>query len=287
MPPTIVPERPVARGPLVARWLWYDLPALRAGATAYARAELENAGTAAWEPGSDGQVSVSYHWLDPLGNPIVWAGIFSPVREPVAPGARVETWFSVEAPMPPGAYRLSLDLVSEGRCWFSELGNEPLKLEVEVGPRLERRALAVRIGGGRDELRPHTLEALAAQEEPIVEDDEAEAIAHLIPGCLPGPDWSRRLLDAHSEGFACVGGSIEPRGGLFQRRRAAAVLAPWAPVGGRNPAFSQPLLCPSIVREHGASWEFVAGLPALRAPARPWIHDARIRLPVTVDALTP
>jgi hypothetical protein len=142
------------------------------------------------------------------------------------------------------------------------------------------------VSEGREEFRTRTLEALAAQDEPLVEDDEAEAIAHLVPGCLPEPDWSRRLLDAHSEGFAVVGGSVEPRGSMLAKRKAAAVLAPWAPVGGRNPAFGQPLICPSIVREHGASWEDVAGLPALRAPASPWIYDARIRLPVTVDALT-
>jgi hypothetical protein len=285
VPPTIVPARPVASGPLAARWLWYDLPPLRAGATVHARAELENAGSATWEPEGDGHVSVSYHWLDPLGNPIVWGGIFSPVRERVLPGARTEAWFAVAAPMPPGRYRLSLDLVSEGRSWFSDLGNSPLVLYAEVAPRLVRRALAVRVSDGNQELLPRTLEALEAQEEPLVEDDEAEAFAHLVPGCLPAPDWSRRLLDAHSEGFAYVGGSVEPVGGLRARRKASAALAPWAPTGGRNPAFPHPLLCPSIVREHGASWEDVAGLPALRSPARPWIYDARLRLPVLVEAL--
>ncbi len=48
-----------------------------------ARLELENAGTAAWRsrPGRD--IHLSYHWLDPLGNPIVWAGAFI-----LLPGAR-------------------------------------------------------------------------------------------------------------------------------------------------------------------------------------------------------
>jgi hypothetical protein len=285
VPPTIVPPRPVAGGPLAARWLWYDLPQLRAGATVHARGELENAGSATWEPGGDGQVSVSYHWLDSRGNPIVWAGIFSPVQERVPPGGRVELWFAIDAPMPPGQYRLSLDLVAEGRSWFSELGIEPLELDADVAPRLTRRALAVRISAGREELRPQTLEALSAQEEAPVEDGDAEAIAHLIPGCLPPPDWSRRILDAHSEGFACVAGSIEPTGSLLVRRKAAAALGPWAPEGGRNPGFPHPLLCPSLVVEHGASWKDVAGLPALETPPEPWIYDARIRLPVSVEGL--
>jgi hypothetical protein len=32
----------------------------------------------------------------------------------------------------------------------------------------------------------------------------AVAVAHLIPGALPAPDWSRLLLDAHEEGYGAV-----------------------------------------------------------------------------------
>ena len=46
------------------------------------------------------------------------------------------------------------------------------------------------------------------------------------------------MLDAHAEGFAAVGGSIE------SRERA---LRPWAPGGGRNPGFAHPLLLPSLL----------------------------------------
>jgi hypothetical protein len=278
VPPTIVPPRPVASGPLAARWLWYELPRLRAGTTVHGRAELENAGTAAWEPDEETQVSVSYHWLDTRGNPIVWAGIFSPVQQPVAPGERAELWFAVAAPMPPGAYRLSLDVVAEGRCWFSELGNQTLELDVDVTPRLERRALGVSLREGPEALREQTLAALAAQEEPLI-DDEAEAVAYLVPGCLPAPDWSRRVLDAHAEGFAAVGGSIEPAGGPLARRRGGAALAPWAPGGGRKPAFGHPLLCPSVAAGEEPAWsDDIASLPALASPPEPWIYDGRLRM---------
>ena len=143
MPPTIVPERPVASGPLAARWLWYDLPPLRAGETVHGRAELENAGSATWQPEGDGQVSVSYHWLDPLGNAIVWGGIFSPVPSGCRRAAAPSCGSPIQAPRPPGRYRLSLDVVAEGRSWFSDLGNAPLELDAEVAPRIARRALAV------------------------------------------------------------------------------------------------------------------------------------------------
>ena len=278
MPPTIVPETPVAGGPLAARWLWYDLPPLRAGETVHGRAELENAGSATWEPEGDGQVSVSYHWLDPLGNAIVWGGIFSPVTERVPPGARTELWFAVQAPRPPGRYRLSLDVVAEGRSWFSDLGNAPLDLESDVAPRIKRRALAVDLRSGADDLRQLTQDALDAQEEPVVLGEDAEAVAHLVPGAQPVPDWSRRVLDAHAEGFACVGGSVEPAGSVLARRRAAAKLGPWAPEGGRKPAFAHPLLCPSLLVGLVPEWDEVEGLPALRTPPDPWVFDARIRV---------
>jgi hypothetical protein len=189
-------------------------------------------------------------------------------------------WFAVQAPRPPGRYRLSLDVVAEGRSWFSDLGNLPLEFDADVAPRIERRALAVDLRPGREDLQQATQEALDAQEEPLVPGEQAEAVAHLVPGCRPAPDWSRRVLDAHAEGFACVAGSIEPTGSLLARRKAAAALAPWAPEGGRKPAFEHPLLCPSLLAGLVPEWSEIDGLPALQAPPEPWVFDARIRLQV-------
>jgi len=246
----------------------------------HGKAELENAGSATWHADGDGKISVSYHWLDPLGNPIVWGGIFSPILRPVPPGGRAELWFAVQAPRPPGHYLLSLDVVADGRSWFSEFGNEPLELEIDVAPRIERRALAVDLRPGPDPLRRRTQEALDAQEEPLVPGEEAEAVAHLVAGCRPAPDWSRRVLDAHAEGFACVGSAIEPSGNIVAKRKAARALAPWAPEGGRKPAFGHPLLCPSVLAGLVPEWSDVGGLPALAAPPEPWVFDARIRVQV-------
>ena len=117
-------------------------------------------------------------------------------------------------------------------------------------------------------------------EEPVVRGEEAEAVAHLVPGCRPAPDWSRRVLDAHAEGFACVGGALEPTGSLLARRKAAAQLEAWAPEGGRKPGFDHPLLCPSLLVGLVPDWSEVAGLPALADPPDPWTFDARIRVRV-------
>ena len=252
--------------PLVARWHRFAPGEARAGALGTAVVEVENAGAVTWRSGHLEGVQLSYHWLDERGNAIVWDGLRTPLPAPVAPGERLQAQLAVRAPIPPGAYRLAFDLVDERRAWFGELGNETPELEHDVLPRIERR-LAVRGGDPA---------ALAAQEEALVAEDEADAIATLCADCAPAPDWSRRVLDAHQQGYAAVGGSIETPA-RFARRRPRE-LAPWRPGGGRVPGFAHPLLCPSLVRGLEAEWtEDVAGLPALRPPpGEPSLYDAAI-----------
>jgi hypothetical protein len=262
-----VPEHQVPAGPLAVRWRAYQLGELQAGALGTARLTLENAGSAAWPPDGPHRVCVSYHWLDELGNPIVWDGLWTALPRRVEPGETVETELAVRAPRPPGRYRLAFDLVADDRLWLTEVGNTALEREVDVRPRISRRALAVR---GAD---PGALDEL---DEAVVPEDEATAIAHLGPGCIPDPDWSRRILDAHEDGFAAVGGSIDAAAGLL--RRAPAELAPWTPGPGRVPGFEHPLVCPSVVIDLAPQWlDPVLGLPALEPPTdEPWIYDGRI-----------
>lgn len=231
-------EHAVPVGPLAVRWLAHEVEAPRAGVTGRARLRLENAGSAPWRSRGTEGVQVAYHWLDPLGNPIVWDGLRTPFPHPVEPGATVELDLPVLAPRPPGRYRLAFDLIEELSFWFQEVGSVPLELPVDVRPRIAERRLGVVVHGGSD---AETEAALAAQEEPLVSED-AVAVAHLVPGAAPAPDWSRLVLDAHAEGFAAVGGALEVEG-RGQRRR----FAPWAPGGGRNPRFAQPLLLPSLL----------------------------------------
>jgi hypothetical protein len=229
-------------------------------------------------------VHLAYHWLDPLGNPILWDGARSAMPGPVSPGRRVELPIALEAPIPPGDYRLAFDLVHEHRFWFAEIGNAPLELPVAVLPRIERRALAVRIAEGPPELLSQTRTALARQEEPI--SDDAEATAHLAAGCRPDPEWSRRVLDAHADGYVAVGGSIALEAGPLARRRFRE-LEPWAPGFGRSPEWSRPLLCPSLLVDLRPST--LLGLPAVD-PARvdgAALCDGRIRVAVPARALRP
>jgi hypothetical protein len=261
-----VGEHFVPAGPLAVRWLAYELEEPRAGVRGVARLRLENAGTASWRSHGDEGVQLSYHWLDSLGNPIHWDGLRSSFHDAVRPGETVEIAAEVLAPRPPGGYRLAFDLVEEHRFWFQELGSTALELQVEVRPRIEERRLRVVVSGGED---AETSAALAGQDERLVSED-AVAVAYLVAGAVPAPDWSRLLLDAHAEGWVAVGGAVEVEGGLgarAERRR----FSDWAAGGGRNPRFGQPLLFPSLL--DAAEPADHEGLPAYAGPEG--LFDAR------------
>lgn len=185
-------------------------------------------------------IFLAYHWLDLRGNPILWDGLRTPLPA-LEPGERAEVTARVRAPIPPGPYRFAFDLVAEGRAWFSELGSAALTVDVEVLPRTGE---------------PH---------------------AHLPPDVEPAGDWAERVRAAHAEGYAVVAGAIDVHGG---RRRRPRELEPYRPEGGRQPGFSAPLVCPSVL--DGVLLERlgdVAGLPAYAAPLdEPWLYDGRIVL---------
>lgn len=226
----------MAKGPLSATCHWTLGPA-HAGAVGVAHAELENTGTVAWREG----ILLSYHWLDDRGNPIVWDGERTALPL-VEPGESVRVDARVRAPIPPGRYRFTLDLVAEHRAWFSELGSSSEETEVEVAPRA---------GTPRLEL-PGNVE--------------------------PAEDFFELASALHAEGYAVVAGAIAWQGRPL--RRLPRALAPYRPGSGRIPNFPHPLVCPSvlegIVLERLAD---VAGLPAFAAPsAEPWIYDGRLVL---------
>jgi hypothetical protein len=287
--PVPAPPHDVPAGPFAVRWHSYELPQFRAGASTGLAVDFENAGSATWRSLPGAGVYLAYHWLDLRGNPIVWAGAFVPLPHPVAPGERLTAPVELRAPIPPGRYRLAIDLLDERRAWFSELGNHRLEHDVDVASRLTRRSLAVEIAPGPAELVATTKAALAALEEPAGE--AGVATAYLAAGCRPAPDWSRLILDAHEEGFAAVAGSVDvERAGLLRGRAPARELEPWKPGFGRAPAWERPLVCPSLLTEAVTDppWtDAVAGLPALdpTALAEPWLCDGRIQVSVAATGL--
>ena len=265
-----VGEHPIPDGPLAPRWLAWTLEPQRAGVTSVARVSLENAGTATWRSHGSNGIQVSFHWLDRLDNPIIWDGPRTPLPHPVSPGGRVELALAVSAPRPPGAYRIAFDLVEEHRFWFEEIGCIPLRIDVDVAPRISERRLGFHIHGGEDAV---TQAALAALDEPLVQTG-AVAIAHLVAGAAPAPGWATLVLDAHAEGWVAVGTAIVPGG----RDRD---LAPWNVDGGRNPRFSHPLLLPSLLE--GIMPSEHLGLPAYQGAGTLFDGRASITLPSRSD----
>ena len=218
--------------PLGVHWRAHELPRFRAGAIALARIELENAGTTPWR---DGRFTVSYHWLDERGNAIVWDGLRTQVE--ALPGDATTVEASIRAPMPPGRYRLSIDLVDEGRFWFGELGEETLDADVGVAPRI---------------------------------DDEQETEVRL-GDAEPADDWRERVLAAHREGFAVVGGSVD---GPPSARARAVRTRP-----GSGPELRAPHRLPVGDPRHRRRVDGGRGLPAAVPPAgEPSLYDGRIRV---------
>ena len=258
--------------PLAPLWRESTLPPQRAGARTTARVVLENGGAATWRSRGDDGLQLSYHWLDTHGNAIVWDGIRTPFPRPVAPGETIAVEMPLDAPRPPGRYVLRLDLVEEHCFWLSEVGVVTHDVEVDVAPLIAERRLAVVVHGGPD---PRTDAALAAQHEAVVQ-DAPEAIAHLVAGVEPAPDWSSLMLDAHAEGWDAVGPAVVSEGGgPFERRRSERALRSWA-AGGRNPRLDAPLLLPSLLA--GLEPGEHLGLPAYEGPG---LFEGRavVRLP--------
>ena len=229
-------------GPLVVRWHALELAPVEAGARQLATVEAENAGTAPWRSrGPQDGLFLAYHWLDERGNAIVWDGERTALETTVLPGATLRQAVAVRGPIPPGRYRLAIDLVEETRFWLAELGNDPLERDVEVGPRAA-----------------------------------AGARAFPADGLQPPAEWLEQARVLHEEGYAAVGGAIDTETGFLRRQPPG--LAPYAPGGGRHPRFPHPLVCPSLLPPLEPNDE-VAGLPAYRPDGdEPWMYDGRLVL---------
>jgi hypothetical protein len=169
------PRLAAALGPLVTRWHTFEHGPVQAGALVTAQVEVENIGTAPWRTrGHEDGLFLSYHWLDDRDNPIVWDGRRTALAQVVAPGETLRQELAIRAPIPPGPYRLAVDLVEEHRFWLAELDNAPLVEAVDVQPR-----------------------------------DPAGARVY---GAEPDDEWLARAAELHREGYSAVGGAIDARG---------------------------------------------------------------------------
>ena len=153
-------------GPLVPSWRAVQHGTMHAGALHDVRVEVANEGTAPWR-----RLFLSYHWLDERGNPIVWDGLRTALERVVEPGTVLAQTLRVRGPIPPGPYRLAIDLVEEHRFWLPELGNEQYEEAVDVQPR--------------------------------------DAAAARVFGADPPGEWIAQAAELHRDGYAAVGGAVE------------------------------------------------------------------------------
>ena len=237
-----VGEHPVTAGPLAPRWLAWSLGPARAGVSSTARVALENAGTATWRSQRDGRrpgvVSLARPAREPdrLGRP---AHAASASGCPGGAGrARARRHGPAAARPVPARVRPRRGapiLVRGGR---REPARDRRRRRARGSPSARSRSActAARIPRRRPRSRRRTSPSSRA---------DGVAVAHLVAGAVPPPDWSRVLLDAHEEGWAAVGTAVASTG----RDR---MLDPWRGGGGRNPRFDEPAPPPLAARRDRA-----------------------------------
>ncbi|MDD4928781.1 MAG: Wzt carbohydrate-binding domain-containing protein [Gallionella sp.] len=92
---------------------------------------LVNSSGQVWMSSKCHPVNLSYHWMDLLGNTVVFDGKRTSVPH-VSPGEAVFAHMSILTPKVPGNYRLVLVPVQENSCWFDEIGFKPGLMEVVI-----------------------------------------------------------------------------------------------------------------------------------------------------------
>lgn len=75
---------------------------------------------------------LSYHWLDRRGNMVGSDGLRTPLIKVILPDERGHAEMKIASPEKPGRYILAIDLVQEGKTWFSEAGNPCLRVPMAV-----------------------------------------------------------------------------------------------------------------------------------------------------------
>lgn len=85
-----------------------------------------------WPAAGPARVKVSYHWLTPEGEPVLWNAQRTDLPRPVPPGEPVSLAVPVTAPEEPGTYLLEMDLIYEHVAWFGQRGAATFRTPVEV-----------------------------------------------------------------------------------------------------------------------------------------------------------
>jgi len=97
---------------------------MASGNTVSADITVKNVSPMTWPSESDHKchytVTLSYHWLNQKGEPVIFDGLRTPLPGDLPPGESVLLKAAIEAPTKPGRYMLELTLVQQGAVWFPE-----------------------------------------------------------------------------------------------------------------------------------------------------------------------
>ena len=106
-----------------------DLPehpgVLPAGASVEVAVELTNASDGAWTQSAIHPLHVGNHWLRGESEVVAWNDGRARLPGRVRPGESVRIALTIRTPDEPGEYRLAVDVVQEGVCWFADDGPGP------------------------------------------------------------------------------------------------------------------------------------------------------------------
>ena len=137
--PLVVEAYPDSRAPhiLRARLERLERGPLRSGPGAPLSLPLRvtNTGDTEWRdgpPGAFGTVALGGHLQDTRGASLSYDFFRAPLPRALAPDESAEGTCTFAAPPLPGRYRLEVDLVAEGVCWFAHHGSPTEWLELEV-----------------------------------------------------------------------------------------------------------------------------------------------------------
>jgi len=75
---------------------------------------------------------ISYRWLDAHGAIEVRDGLRTALIKTVGPGEECRSELRILSPARPGKYILAIDLVHEGKTWYSEAGNPSLRIRMSI-----------------------------------------------------------------------------------------------------------------------------------------------------------
>jgi hypothetical protein len=106
---------------------------IRVGAPALMRVRAHNTSVRPWRltSGTETGVHVRYQVYDPDVT-FCWSGRAGLFDARVEPGEFLDLTLALPALARPGRYRVQADLHDRNRCTFSQLGSEPLEIEIQV-----------------------------------------------------------------------------------------------------------------------------------------------------------